>query len=103
MIDGASSFRIYWQVILPLARPAIATLVIFDSLFTWNEFIFAQLFITEDSLRPAQAGLLAFTGQYSQQFTLLNAGILISVAPVILVYIIFQRHFLSGLAGAIKS
>lgn len=103
MIDGAGRFRIYWQIILPLAWPAIATLIIFDSLFTWNEFILAQLFITDDALRPAQAGLLAFTGQYSTQFTLLNAGILISIAPVLIVYVIFQRKFLSGLAGAIKS
>lgn len=103
MIDGASAFRIYRSVIMPLAAPAIATLVIFDSLFTWNEFIFAQLFITDDALRPAQAGLLAFTGSYSQQFTLLNAGILISIAPVVLVYLIFQRRFLAGLAGAVKS
>lgn len=102
-IDGAGHFRIYWQIMLPLAWPAIATLLIFDSLFTWNEFILAQLFITDDALRPAQAGLLAFTGQYSTQFTLLNAGILITIAPVLIVYIVFQRRFLTGLAGAIKS
>jgi raffinose/stachyose/melibiose transport system permease protein len=102
MIDGAGAFQRFRHVVLPLAWPAIATLVIFDSLFTWNEFILAQLFITDDALRPTQAGLLAFSSQYQQQFGLLNAGILISIAPVLLVYLIFQRRFVSGLAGAVR-
>lgn len=103
LIDGCSWWKLYWRVILPLARPALVALLIFDFLFTWNEFIFAQLFITTDALRPMQAGLLAFSSQYSQNVTLLSSGIVISIVPVVLVYMLFQRHFVSGLAGAIKA
>jgi raffinose/stachyose/melibiose transport system permease protein len=103
MIDGATAWQRFRHVALPLAWPAIASLVIFDSLFTWNEFILAQLFITDDAKRPAQAGLLVFSGQYQENFGSLNAGVLIAVAPVILVYLIFQKRFVAGLAGAVKA
>jgi len=102
MIDGAGPWHRFIFIVFPLSWPAIASLTIFDSLFTWNEFIFAQLLITSDAMRPAQAGLLAFSGQYQQQFGALNAGILITIAPAILVYLIFQKRFVSGLAGAIR-
>lgn len=101
-IDGAGPLRVFWSVVLPLSWPAIASLFIFDSLFTWNEFIFAQLFITTEDKRPMQAGLMAFTGEHTQSVALLNAGILISIVPVVLVYVIFQRRFVSGLAGAVR-
>ena len=102
MIDGAGAWQRFVHVIMPLAWPAIASLMIFDSLFTWNEFIFAQLLITDDSMRPAQAGLLAFSGAYQQQFGALNAGILITIAPAVIVYLIFQKRFVAGLAGAVR-
>ncbi len=102
LMDGCSYFGLYWRVIMPLSMPAIAALVIFDSLFTWNEFLLAQLFLTDGSMRTVSAGLLAFTSQYTTNYTLLNAGIVLTILPVIAVYLVFQRYFVSGLAGAIK-
>lgn len=87
---------------MPLSGPAIAALVIFDSLFTWNEFLLAQIFLTDGSMRTVSAGLLAFTSQYTTNYTLLNAGIVLTVLPVIVIYLLCQRYFVSGLAGAIK-
>jgi raffinose/stachyose/melibiose transport system permease protein len=102
LIDGCSRFRLYWNVILPITKPALATLMIIDFLATWNEFMLASIFITDNSMRTVPAGLLNFIGQYGTQYGLLNAGVLISVVPVLVVYILFQRFFVQGLAGSVK-
>jgi len=102
-IDGASALRILLRVYLPLSWPAIAALAIFDTVWTWNEFLFAQLFITSDNLRPVQAGLMQLNGKYSEDIMLLSAGVVLSIIPVVIVYVLFQRKFVSGLAGALKA
>lgn len=102
LIDGCSYFTLYWRVIMPLSKAAIAALIIFDSLATWNEFLLAQIFLTDGSMRTVSAGLLAFTSQYTTNYTLLNAGIVLTVLPVIVIYLLCQRYFVSGLAGALK-
>jgi raffinose/stachyose/melibiose transport system permease protein len=101
-IDGASALQVFLRVYLPISWPAIAALAIFDTVWTWNEFLFAQLFITSDSLRPVQAGLMALNGKYSEDFMLLSAGVVLSIIPIVIVYVVFQRKFVSGLAGALK-
>jgi raffinose/stachyose/melibiose transport system permease protein len=101
-IDGAGSLRILWKIVVPISWPAIAALAIFDTVWTWNEFLFAELFITNGNLRPVQAGLVALNGQYSMNVTLLSAGVVLSILPVVVVYVMFQRRFVSGLSGALK-
>lgn len=102
-IDGASALQVLLRVYLPISWPAIAALAIFDTVWTWNEFLFAQLFITSDSLRPVQAGLIALNGKYSEDIMLLSAGVVLSIIPIVVVYVVFQRKFVSGLAGALKA
>jgi raffinose/stachyose/melibiose transport system permease protein len=101
-IDGCSDFRIFWNIILPLSKPAIATLVILDFLATWNEFLLAQTFLTSNSRLTIPAGLLHFTTQYSANYTLMMAGVLLSIIPVGIVYLVFQKYFVSGMGGAVK-
>lgn len=101
-IDGCTTWGLYWRVIMPLSLPAIATLVIFDFLATWNEFLLVQTFITSNSMKTLPSGLLNYTTQFSTNYSLVNAGVLISIVPVLMVYLIFQRYFVSGLAGSIK-
>ena len=101
-MDGASALKILLRVYLPISWPAIAALAIFDTVWTWNEFLFAQLFITSDGLRPVQAGLIALNGKYSEDIMLLSAGVVLSIIPVVIAYVVFQRKFVSGLAGALK-
>lgn len=101
-IDGSSQFRLFWNIILPITKPALATLMILDFLATWNEFMLASVFITDDKMRTVSAGLLSFVGQYGTNYGLLNAGVLISVIPVLIVYVIFQNLFVQGLAGSVK-
>lgn len=102
VIDGCGELGKFFRIIVPIAMPAIATLFILDFLATWNEFLLAQIFITKESMQPITAGLLTFQGQHSTNYTLLNAGVLLSIFPVMAVYVFFQRYLISGMVGAVK-
>jgi multiple sugar transport system permease protein len=103
-IDGATSLRIWWQVILPLAGPALAALATFVSLNSWNDFLWPLIITNSPTMRTLPVGLSTFQGQYKTDWNLLMAGSVIAMLPVLLVYIIGQRWFirgitLSGLSG----
>jgi raffinose/stachyose/melibiose transport system permease protein len=102
LIDGCGDMGRFFRIILPLAMPALATLIILDFMATWNEFLLAQIFITKDTMRTITVGLLSFQGERSTDYTLLNAAVLISIIPVLIVYLVFQRYFVSGMAGSVK-
>lgn len=102
-LDGASNRRILWQVLVPLARPAIVTLTVLTFMWTWNEFLIPLVMVTDESLRTAPLGLAFFQGQYTQGFTLLAAGAVIVALPVVALYLFLQRHFIAGmLEGAVR-
>jgi len=101
-IDGCSKLGIWWNVALPLAKPAVAVIVIFNSLTVWNEYILATLIFSSKSLMPLQRGLMIFQGTHITEYPLLMAGITTTVLPIILVYLVMQKHIIKGLtAGAI--
>ncbi|MEE8317338.1 MAG: carbohydrate ABC transporter permease [Candidatus Omnitrophota bacterium] len=101
-IDGCSKLGIWWNVALPLARPAIAVIIIFNSLNVWNEYILATLIFSSKSLMPLQRGLMTFQGTHITEYPLLMAGITIAVLPIILVYLLMQKHIIKGITvGAI--
>ncbi len=102
-IDGCSRLGIYFRIILPLSRPILAVTGIFGALSVWKEFLFAVVVFTDSAKMPIQAGLLAFQGTYKTQWNYLMAGVIITVIPVIVVYLLLQKHVISGLtAGAVK-
>jgi len=102
-IDGASEFTAFWRIMLPLSLPALATLAIIDVLATWNEFLIALVLISANESRTVPLGLLQFQGEHSSNYVLLMAGIVISIVPVIAVFVFLQRYFISGLtSGAVK-
>ena len=102
-LDGAGTSRILWQVLVPLARPALVTLLVLTFMWTWNEFLIPLVMVTSESLRTAPLGLAFFQGQYTQGFTLLAAGACIVATPVVLLYLFLQRHFIAGmLEGAVR-
>jgi raffinose/stachyose/melibiose transport system permease protein len=102
-IDGASSWTILWRVLVPLARPAILTMVVLIFMWTWNDFLLALVMVSEENLRTAPLGLSFFQGRYSSQIPLLAAGAVIVALPVVVVYFFLQRHFIRGMvAGALK-
>jgi len=98
-IDGCGRLGIWWHVALPLAKPAIAVVVIFNSLNVWNEFILANLLITDDSLMTIQTGLYKFQGPNLANYPVLMAGLTISVVPIIIIYLIMQKHIIKGLSS----
>ncbi|MFA5088061.1 MAG: carbohydrate ABC transporter permease [Candidatus Omnitrophota bacterium] len=101
-IDGCSKIGVWWHVALPLARPAIAVVVIYNSLNVWNEYILATLLLNDKSLMPLQRGLMVFQGTHSVDYPLLMAGLTITAAPIILVYLLMQKHIIKGLSeGAV--
>jgi raffinose/stachyose/melibiose transport system permease protein len=102
-IDGASEWRIFFTLILPLSAPALVTVAILDAVATWNEFLFALIVLNSDASKTIPVGLLNFQGQFANNNTGLAAGILIAVAPILLAYIVLQRWIVAGLtAGATK-
>lgn len=101
-IDGCSKFRLFWNIILPMSKPAIATLIITDFLATWNEYLLASVIINDNTKKTVPVGLMTFIGEHSTDFSLLCAGVLVSIIPVMIVYLVFQRYFVEGMAGAVK-
>jgi raffinose/stachyose/melibiose transport system permease protein len=102
-IDGAGPFSILWQIVLPLSLPALLTLVVVNSLFVWNDLLIAIIFLQDDAKRTLMAGISIFQGRYNNQVPLTMAGMMIASAPMLVLYIMFQKHFIQGLmAGAIK-
>jgi raffinose/stachyose/melibiose transport system permease protein len=101
-LDGAASVRMLWHIALPLVRPAILTLALLSFMWTWNDYFLSLVFLHGDN-QTATVALGVFQGRYLTQFNLMAAGGLIVAAPVLILYVIFQRKFISGmLAGALK-
>ena len=102
-VDGCNKFQVYYKVALPLAKPAIAVLTIFTALGVWNEYLLAMLVLSDQKLMPLQRGFMVFQGAHITQYPLLMAAMTISVVPIIAVYILMQRHIISGItSGALK-
>lgn len=102
-IDGCSEWGVFWRIYLPLARPGIATVVIFQFMGTWNEFMFSTTFIFSPRLKTIQPALYQVVGRYSIDYTALSSGLLLAIIPILIVFLLLQRQFIKGLtAGAFK-
>jgi raffinose/stachyose/melibiose transport system permease protein len=100
-IDGASSWRTLWRILVPFARPAILTLTVLTFADSWNEFFLALVFTVNHMTAPA--GLASFSGRFTTNVPLVSAGAVIVAVPILVVFIIFQRQFIRGvLTGAVK-
>lgn len=96
-MDGASSLRIWWQVIVPLSWPVIAALAVFTFQGTWNDFLWPLVVTGSQEMRTVPIGLSYFVGQYSTAWNLLMAGSMISLLPVLLIYFLAQKTFVQGI------
>lgn len=102
-IDGASEARIMLQVMLPLARPAMAIAAIQNAVPIWNDFFFPLVFITTDSRKTLSQGLTVFMGEYNTEWGVLFAGLTLGAAPMVLLYLLLSRQFIAGMTqGAVK-
>ena len=103
LIDGASRLTIFWRIILPLAKPAIAITALFSFMTSWNEFILAATLMDKEVMYTAPVGLRFFVGGYSQQWGYFAAGSIIVSIPVVVLFLFLQKYLVSGLtAGAVK-
>jgi multiple sugar transport system permease protein len=103
VVDGAGPWRRYWRLIMPLSRPALATVAIFTFLASWDEFTWALTIISDPDKRTLPIAIALFQGQHATSWGLVFAASVIAVLPVILIFVVFQRQFVSGLAaGGVK-
>jgi multiple sugar transport system permease protein len=99
-IDGLNEFGIYWRIIMPLSKPAIATLIIFSFMHSWNDFLGPLIYLTSDNLYTLQLGIQHFITEYNTEYSLLMAAAVSAVIPTIIVYFLAQDHFIKGVASS---
>lgn len=101
-IDGCSKFGIWWHVALPLAKPVLAVLVVFNALNVWNEYILALIIFDSRQFMPLQVALQTFQGEFVTNYPLLMAGLTITALPIIIVYLLMQKYIIKGVTqGAV--
>jgi raffinose/stachyose/melibiose transport system permease protein len=102
-IDGANHFQIFWRIMLPLTRPALAAVVILNGVWMWNDFFLGLILLTREESQTLPVGIMAFRGTYTTEWGLIFASVCISVAPVVVAYLLLSRQFIAGLtAGSVK-
>jgi len=101
-IDGASEFRIWWQLMLPLVKPGIAVIVLLEMMAFWNNFLWPMVVLGDPEQYPIASALTYLNGQFSYNFGWIAAGTILSVIPIIAVFLFTQRYYMEGMAGALK-
>jgi len=102
-IDGAGEFRIYWSVVMPLARPILATLATFMFMSTWNDFMWPLIILSNQSHHTLPVALANLLGEHALDVELMMAGAVITVLPVLIVFLVLQRYYIAGLmVGSVK-
>ena len=103
IIDGASYFKIYWQIILPLLKPAIVTSCILKGVGVYNEYYSANLYLSAGKIKTVAISLYTFTGPLGSKYNLICAGVILTLLPALIVFILFQKQIYSGItSGAVK-
>jgi multiple sugar transport system permease protein len=102
-VEGASEFQIFWKIVLPLMRPAIAALSVLVFTFIWNDYFWATVLIQGDHAMPITAGLKSLNGQWIAAWHLISAGSIVAALPPVAMFFLMQKHFIAGLTlGATK-
>lgn len=102
-LDGASPHQVFLRVLVPMARPALGTLAIFNILYAWNEFIFALLLLSNNNVKTLTVGVLQLQGRYTTDYPVIMAGLLIASIPVVVAYLFFQKFLVRGIvSGAVR-
>jgi multiple sugar transport system permease protein len=102
-VDGASEWRIYWTIVLPVLRPILVTLGVFTFLSAWNDFMWPLIVLTDESRHTLPVALANLSGEHVQDTELMMAGAVVTVLPVVLIFIALQRFYIAGvMAGSVK-
>lgn len=99
-IDGAGTLRVFWSIMLPMARPMVAALAVLTSLFSWNDLLWPLIVTPTGDNRPLTVGLAAMQGQFGTDYPALMAGALVCTAPLVVVFLVLQRQFFAGMASS---
>lgn len=99
LVDGASPYRAFWDIILPLARPALGATAIIGFLTAWNEYEFALVLTSSDRVRTISVAIASFIGEFTTEWNLVMAAAAVGTVPVVIVFIFFQRQLMQGLTG----
>lgn len=98
-IDGMSEYKIYAKIMLPLSKPALSTLIIFTFVNTWNDYLGPLIYLKTEEHKTIQLGLKMFIGQYSSEYGLIMAGSVLSLIPVLVIFMCMQKYFVEGIAS----
>jgi putative chitobiose transport system permease protein len=101
-VDGAGEWRLWWQILLPIVRPSMAAVAIFTFVTSWNDFLWPSIMLPTREGMTLPVGLAALQGFFSSDFRAIAAGVTMTVIPILLFFIVVQRYFVRGLAGAVK-
>ncbi|MCL2464058.1 MAG: ABC transporter permease subunit, partial [Micrococcales bacterium] len=102
-VDGAGSWRTLWRILVPIAKPGILTLCLLNFMWTWNDYFLSLIFLSSPSRLTATVALGNFQGLHTTDVNLLAAASLVVAAPVLVLYLFFQRNFIEGIiSGAVK-
>jgi multiple sugar transport system permease protein len=101
-IDGCSRLQVFWKIVLPLARPALAALGIITFIYAWNDLFWPLIAITSSHTYTVQVGLATFQGEHVTQWSAIMAGTVLTTAPVLLIFLFGQRRFVQAITGAVK-
>lgn len=103
VMDGAGVFRIFWSIILPITRPAMATVIILNFIYNWNEYLFALVLISSSELKTLPLGLANFVGIETASMTLQMSALTMALIPIVIFYLLLQKQLVAGMtAGAVK-
>ena len=103
VMDGAGIYRIFWSIILPITRPAMATVLILNFIYNWNEYLFALVLISKEAIKTLPLGIASFVGIETASLTLQMSALTIALIPIIIFYLLLQKQLVNGMtAGAVK-
>ena len=102
-VDGASEMRIYWSIVLPVARPVLATLAIFTFMSAWNDFMWPLIILTDDDRYTMPVAVASLVGEHALDLELMMASAVLTVVPVLLLFFVLQKQYIAGMmAGSVK-
>lgn len=102
-VDGASEWTVYWRIFIPIGRPALVALLVLEFTWIWNDLLWGLVLVQSNDKRPVTAGILNFQGEHTLAWPLIAAGAVIAALPTVMVFLLFQKHFIRGMTmGAVK-
>jgi raffinose/stachyose/melibiose transport system permease protein len=102
VLDGCNPFQAFWRIVFPLLRPVTGTVLILNAIFIWNDFLTPLLYLSGSNHQTIPVAIYTFVGQYTSNWQLVFAGLVMGIAPILLVYFGMQRHIIRGFSGGLK-